>query len=119
MKEELEHRARAIARTSTRETYFTAVDEIHDEIEFVGRLKRELKRHEKRMARVFDEHVALSHDVTLLSFSFDQGFADDFDGIDRAFRLVQSQIDFAERALSDASLKIEIIGFDSSEDRRG
>ena len=122
MKEELEYRTRAKAVMSPCETYFTAVDEIHDEIEFVGRLKRELQRDEERMARVFDEHVAFGHDVTLLPLSFDQGFADHFHGVDRSFRLVQSQIDFAKRALPNARLKIEIIGLDptknSREDRR-
>ena len=47
-------------------SYLSTVDVVEDEVEFLLRLKRWVKRHEKRMVLIVAQHVAFGHDVMRL-----------------------------------------------------
>ena len=94
-------------------TYFTAVDEVHHEVEFVRRLKRVLQRDEKWMTRILHQDISFGHYMAFFSLSLDQCLADYLHRIDHVFGLVPSQIDFAEGTFADARAKFEIVGFNA------
>ena len=68
------------------------------------------------MTRVLDENITFSHNMSFFTFTFNQCFANHFHGVDHIFRLVTSQIDFAERTFADASAKFEVIRLHSEID---
>ena len=105
------------SRSTTTNAYFTAVDEVHDEVQLVGRLKRVLQGDEKWMTSVLHQNISFGHYMAFFSLSLDQCLADHFHCIDHVFILMPSQVDFAEGAFADARAKFEVIGFNAAKIR--